>query len=125
MIACDSSMTCDAGLYASPSTATVTSRPTRGRSCCRIRSASDRFSVSRTGRARSADDVRVTGGEVGTRFVVELSDQEKIRIQEIADDGTERDELGAVAQTEITAALLPRMPFENWQKPVARRPRQH
>src|SRR5215212_8865960 len=58
----------------------------------------------------------------GSRVV--LADQEEIGIQEVADDGTERDEFGAVAEAEPLLGLLARMLLEDGQKAVAHRPGQ-
>ena len=59
------------------------------------------------------------------RRLVELADQQEIGIQKVANDAAKRDELGAVAQPELDAALLSRVLLENREQAVPRGARKH
>ena len=71
--------------------------------------ASSAFSSVMRATARRPHDVGVAVVEMLARRGVELADQQEVRVEEVADDAAERDELRAVAEAEVAPHLLSRV----------------
>ena len=63
--------------------------------------------------------------EMRARPLIELTDEQEVRIEKVANDAAQGDELRAVAHAEVDARGLARVPFEHRDQAVARRAGQH
>src|SRR5205814_1272619 len=72
-------------------------------------------------RNAGAHDVAIAGLEVSARLRVDLSDQEEIGVEKVANHAPERDELRTVADAELGAGALPRLLLQHRHETVAGR----